>query len=78
VPTKILHFAVRRRCFCTYRKISGNGTLHFPPFLAQYYRTDVHEATYRCRASNEAGTVLSRNVQVQAGECNVLWYSAMA
>uniref|UniRef100_A0A6P4DVD5 Down syndrome cell adhesion molecule-like protein Dscam2 n=1 Tax=Drosophila rhopaloa TaxID=1041015 RepID=A0A6P4DVD5_DRORH len=48
------------------RKISGNGTLHFPPFLAQYYRTDVHEATYRCRASNEAGTVLSRNVQVQA------------
>ncbi|XP_032577970.1 Down syndrome cell adhesion molecule-like protein Dscam2 [Drosophila sechellia] len=48
------------------RKISGNGTLHFPPFLAQYYRTDVHEATYRCRASNEAGTVLSRNVQVHA------------
>ncbi|XP_070137489.1 cell adhesion molecule Dscam1 isoform X2 [Drosophila bipectinata] len=48
------------------RKISGNGTLHFPPFLAQYYRTDVHEATYRCRASNEAGTILSRNVQVQA------------
>ncbi|KAM8702920.1 hypothetical protein ACLKA7_005290 [Drosophila subpalustris] len=48
------------------RKISGNGTLHFPPFLAQYYRTDVHETTYRCRASNEAGTILSRNVQVQA------------
>ncbi|XP_033149971.1 Down syndrome cell adhesion molecule-like protein Dscam2 isoform X2 [Drosophila busckii] len=48
------------------RKISGNGTLHFPPFLAQYYRTDVHEASYRCRASNEAGTILSRNVQVQA------------
>ncbi|XP_022215231.2 Down syndrome cell adhesion molecule-like protein Dscam2 isoform X3 [Drosophila obscura] len=48
------------------RKISGNGTLHFPPFLAQYYRTDVHEATYRCRASNEAGTIVSRNVQVQA------------
>ncbi|ALC46292.1 Dscam3, partial [Drosophila busckii] len=47
-------------------KISGNGTLHFPPFLAQYYRTDVHEASYRCRASNEAGTILSRNVQVQA------------
>ncbi|XP_037943371.1 Down syndrome cell adhesion molecule-like protein Dscam2 [Teleopsis dalmanni] len=48
------------------RKIAGNGTLYFPPFLAQYYRTDVHETTYRCRATNEAGTILSRNVQVQA------------
>ncbi|XP_039965640.1 Down syndrome cell adhesion molecule-like protein Dscam2 isoform X1 [Bactrocera tryoni] len=48
------------------RKITGNGTLYFPPFLAQYYRTDVHETIYRCRAANEAGTVLSRNVQLQA------------
>ncbi|XP_051862940.1 cell adhesion molecule Dscam2 isoform X2 [Drosophila albomicans] len=48
------------------RRISGNGTIYFSPFLPQYFRTDVHEATYRCRASNEAGTILSRNVQVQA------------
>ncbi|XP_037893809.1 Down syndrome cell adhesion molecule-like protein Dscam2 isoform X2 [Glossina fuscipes] len=48
------------------RKIAGNGTLYFPPFLSQYYRTDVHETTYRCRATNEAGTILSRNVRVQA------------
>uniref|UniRef100_A0A1I8N7N2 Uncharacterized protein n=1 Tax=Musca domestica TaxID=7370 RepID=A0A1I8N7N2_MUSDO len=48
------------------RKISGNGTLYFPPFLAQYYRTDVHETMYRCRATNEVGTILSRNVHVQA------------
>uniref|UniRef100_A0A1A9ZZV3 Down syndrome cell adhesion molecule n=2 Tax=Glossina TaxID=44049 RepID=A0A1A9ZZV3_GLOPL len=49
-----------------FRKIAGNGTLYFPPFLSQYYRTDVHETTYRCRATNEAGTILSRNVRVQA------------
>uniref|UniRef100_A0A1A9UEN7 Ig-like domain-containing protein n=1 Tax=Glossina austeni TaxID=7395 RepID=A0A1A9UEN7_GLOAU len=50
------------------KKIAGNGTLYFPPFLSQYYRTDVHETTYRCRATNEAGTILSRNVRVQAGK----------
>ncbi|XP_055385270.1 cell adhesion molecule Dscam2 isoform X2 [Condylostylus longicornis] len=48
------------------RQTPGNGTLYFPPFLAQYFRADVHEATYRCKASNEAGTILSRNVRVQA------------
>ncbi|XP_061396461.1 cell adhesion molecule Dscam2-like, partial [Musca vetustissima] len=48
------------------RKIAGNGTLYFPPFLAQYYRSDVHETMYRCRATNEVGTILSRNVHVQA------------
>lgn len=53
---------------CTFRKIFGNGTLYFPPFLAQYYRADIHEAVYRCRATNEAGTILSRNMQVQAGK----------
>ncbi|KNC24947.1 hypothetical protein FF38_07344 [Lucilia cuprina] len=50
-------------------KISGNGTLYFPPFLAQYYRSDVHETMYRCRVTNEAGTILSRNVHVQAEVC---------
>ncbi|KAH8408036.1 hypothetical protein KR222_011729 [Zaprionus bogoriensis] len=48
------------------RKISGNGTLYFPPFLAQYFRTDVHDAVYRCQATNEAGSILSRNMLVQA------------
>lgn len=55
-----------------YRQTPGNGTLYFPPFLAQYYRADVHEATYRCKASNEAGTILSRDVRVQAGKFSSL------
>ncbi|XP_055923956.1 cell adhesion molecule Dscam2 isoform X1 [Eupeodes corollae] len=48
------------------RQTPGNGTLYFQPFLAQYFRTDVHEAVYRCKASNDAGTILSRNVRVQS------------
>uniref|UniRef100_A0A1B0BV91 Ig-like domain-containing protein n=1 Tax=Glossina palpalis gambiensis TaxID=67801 RepID=A0A1B0BV91_9MUSC len=55
------------------QKIAGNGTLYFPPFLSQYYRTDVHETTYRCRATNEAGTILSRNVRVQAGKVKKMY-----
>lgn len=63
---------------CNFRKIFGNGTLYFPPFLAQYYRADIHEAVYRCRATNEAGTILSRNMQVQAGKLIVcIMYDAI-
>ncbi|GAB0086059.1 hypothetical protein DMENIID0001_000430 [Sergentomyia squamirostris] len=48
------------------RQTPGNGTLYFPPFLAQYYRADVHNEIYRCRATNKAGTILSRSVHVHA------------
>ena len=48
--------------------MSGNGTLYFPPFLGQYFRPDVHENYYRCRASNQAGAILSRDVYVRAGK----------
>jgi len=50
------------------RQMSGNGTLYFPPFLGQYFRPDVHENYYRCRASNQAGAILSRDVYVRAGK----------
>ncbi|XP_066247380.1 cell adhesion molecule Dscam1 isoform X2 [Euwallacea similis] len=48
------------------RQSLGNGTLYFPPFRAEDYRADVHSTIYRCRASNIAGTILSREVHVQA------------
>lgn len=54
-------------CFRLCRQTPGNGTLYFPPFLGQYYRADVHEGIYRCRASNQAGTILSREVHIRAG-----------
>ncbi|XP_044594739.1 Down syndrome cell adhesion molecule-like protein Dscam2 [Cotesia glomerata] len=48
------------------RQLLGNGTLYFPPFLAQDFRAEVHNARYRCRASNSVGTVLSRQVTLRA------------
>lgn len=58
------------------RQTTGNGTLYFPPFLGQYYRADVHEGVYRCRASNQAGTILSRDVHITAGK-EILYYNFM-
>lgn len=57
-----LHF-FDKKC----RQILPNGTLYFPPFAGTYYRADVHENIYRCKASNQAGTILSRDVHVSAG-----------
>lgn len=54
--------------WCCFRQSLGNGTLYFPPFRAEDYREDVHSTIYRCRASNIAGTILSREVHVQAGK----------
>lgn len=54
--------------WCCFRQSLGNGTLYFPPFRAEDYRADVHSTIYRCRASNIAGTILSREVHVQAGK----------
>ncbi|XP_044742030.1 Down syndrome cell adhesion molecule-like protein Dscam2 [Chrysoperla carnea] len=48
------------------RQTLGNGTLYFPPFRAQDYRKDIHHTVYRCRATNQIGVILSRDVAVQA------------
>ncbi|XP_058795689.1 cell adhesion molecule Dscam2 isoform X3 [Phymastichus coffea] len=48
------------------RQLLGNGTLYFPPFLAQDFRAEIHNARYRCRAANFVGTVLSREVTLRA------------
>ncbi|KAI5693336.1 hypothetical protein M8J75_013991 [Diaphorina citri] len=44
----------------------SNGSLMFPPFPETGFRPDVHSTVYRCRASNEAGVILSRFVHVKA------------
>lgn len=49
------------------RQILPNGTLFFPPFAGTYYRADVHETVYRCRVSNQAGTIVSRDLHISAG-----------
>ncbi|CAK1540394.1 unnamed protein product [Leptosia nina] len=43
-----------------------NGTLWLGPFSAAQYRSDVHASVYRCRASGTMGTVLSRDMRVEA------------
>ncbi|XP_047351251.1 Down syndrome cell adhesion molecule-like protein Dscam2 isoform X6 [Vespa velutina] len=48
------------------RQLLGNGTLYFPPFLAQDFRAEVHNARYRCRATSSVGTILSREVTLRA------------
>ncbi|KAF7403407.1 hypothetical protein HZH68_006201 [Vespula germanica] len=50
------------------RQLLGNGTLYFPPFLAQDFRAEVHNARYRCRATSSVGTILSREVTLRAGK----------
>ncbi|XP_075215283.1 cell adhesion molecule Dscam2-like [Lycorma delicatula] len=42
------------------REVLINGSLYIPPFPSSQFRPDVHSTTYRCRASNSVGTVLSR------------------
>lgn len=44
-----------------------NGTLWLGSFSAAQYRSDVHAAVYRCKASNTVGTVLSRDMRIDAG-----------
>ncbi|XP_063226995.1 cell adhesion molecule Dscam2 [Bacillus rossius redtenbacheri] len=48
------------------RLVHANGSLEFPPFAGDRYRHDVHAAVYRCRARNQLGAVLSRDVRVRA------------
>jgi hypothetical protein len=54
--------------WCVFRQNMGNGTMFFPPFRGTEYRPEVHDAVYRCRAESSAGVMLSRNVNIRAGE----------
>lgn len=53
------------------RRVLRNGTLVLLPFSAAAYRQDIHNTIYRCVASNSVGRIISRDVQVRAGE----WYT---
>lgn len=39
--------------------------MEFPAFSSQFYRSDVHDQEYRCQASNQVGTIISRNIHVR-------------
>jgi len=46
----------------------ANGSLHLLPFSADAYRREIHDATYRCKAANAAGAIVSRDVRLHAGK----------
>ncbi|KAJ8316349.1 hypothetical protein KUTeg_006363 [Tegillarca granosa] len=47
-------------------EILPNNTLYFHPFEQEKFMINVHDQTYRCTASNEAGSVISRSMSVKA------------
>ncbi|CAL1295071.1 unnamed protein product, partial [Larinioides sclopetarius] len=47
------------------RHMRSDGTLVFPPFSKPDYRQDVHDTVYQCLATNNVGTILSREVHVR-------------
>lgn len=56
------------------RRVLRNGTLVLLPFPASAYRQDIHSTIYRCVASNTVGRVISRDVQVRAGNPFILFF----
>ncbi|XP_055947649.1 cell adhesion molecule Dscam2-like isoform X2 [Argiope bruennichi] len=48
------------------RHTRPDGSLVFPPFAAEDYRQGVHDAAYRCVATNIVGSIISREVHVKA------------
>ncbi|GFY70443.1 down syndrome cell adhesion molecule-like protein Dscam2 [Trichonephila inaurata madagascariensis] len=50
------------------RHTRPDGSLVFPPFAAEDFRQGVHDAVYRCVASNIVGSIISREVHVKAGK----------
>ena len=56
------------------RHTRTDGTLVFPPFPKTDYRQDVHDTVYQCSASNNVGSVLSRESHVRGGKKNILLF----
>ncbi|XP_035218261.1 Down syndrome cell adhesion molecule-like protein Dscam2, partial [Stegodyphus dumicola] len=48
------------------RHTRPDGSLVFPPFSAEDFRQGVHDAIYRCVATNIVGSIISREVHVKA------------
>lgn len=54
------------------RRVYPDGTLVFSPFASEAFRQDVHAVSYRCQASSTAGTIVTADVKVRAGKCDVV------
>ena len=49
-------------------EVKSNNSLYFPAFQNKNLVTNIHTAKYRCSATNTAGVIVSREVQVKAGK----------
>lgn len=48
------------------RHLLSNGSLYFPSFDAETFRQDVHWTLYKCIATNNVGTIISRDLHLKA------------
>ena len=46
----------------------SNGSLHYHPFSAERWRSDIHDSYIRCQSTNVYGTVISTRVHVKGGK----------
>lgn len=53
--------------FLYLREVLENGSLHFPPFSLNDYRSDIHSGIYLCSLSNSVGTIISRECHLHSG-----------
>lgn len=49
-------------------RVLPNNSLHLLPFDGEDNHHEVHSAKLRCKASNSAGSIVSRIVQLRGGE----------
>ena len=47
--------------------LAHNNSLKFRSYSSEDYSSEVHKASYVCKASSESGTILSRSVNVKSG-----------
>lgn len=54
--------------------VKSDGSMNLLPFRADEYRQDIHAVVYRCTASNSAGIIISKEVNVRGGRPTVIRY----
>lgn len=63
--THFIFISISLPLISSHRQLQSNGTLEFPAFSSQFYRSDIHDQVYRCQATNQAGSIISRNIHVR-------------
>lgn len=54
------------------RYVRYDNSLVISAFKPEEFEPEIHAATYRCQASNALGSIISRDVAINAGEYHPL------